>query len=118
MTVIAATAIAVSVFVSFQVASELMDRELRDTAEDQLRADSRVLAADVERAGRAQVELPSSPGSGRLVRVILPDGSTRTPAGQPALPPVSERAGRVAQGAGRPRRRVEGPCQARDAHRP
>ncbi len=29
----------------------------------------------------------------------LPDGSTRTPAGQPALPPVSEDAGRVAQGA-------------------
>ena len=33
------------------------------------------------------------------MRVILPNGSTRTPAGQPALPPVSEPAGRVAQGA-------------------
>jgi len=97
--VIAATAIAVSVFVSFQVASELLDRELRDTAEDQLRADSRVLATNAERAGLAQVQLPPYPGSGRLVRVILPDGSTRTPAGQPALPPVSEHAGRVAQGA-------------------
>ncbi|MEU8229205.1 HAMP domain-containing sensor histidine kinase [Actinoplanes sp. NPDC048967] len=99
MTVIAATAIAVSVFVSFQVASELMDRKLRDTAEDQLRADSRVLAANAERAGLAQVQLPPYPGSGRLVRVILPDGSTRTPAGQPALPPLSEDAGRVAHGA-------------------
>ncbi|GAA3916072.1 HAMP domain-containing sensor histidine kinase [Actinoplanes auranticolor] len=99
LTVIAATAIAVSVFVAFQVASELMDRKLRDTAEEQLRADSRVLATNAERAGLAQVELPPYPGSGRLVRVILPDGSTRTPAGQPALPPVSERAGRVAQGA-------------------
>ncbi|MEU8609789.1 HAMP domain-containing sensor histidine kinase, partial [Actinoplanes sp. NPDC048791] len=99
MTVIAATAIAVSVFVSFQVASELMDRKLRDTAEAQLHADSRVLAASAERAGLAQVELPPYPGSGRLVRVILPDGSTRTPAGQPALPSVSEQAGRVAQGA-------------------
>ncbi|MFF9773247.1 ATP-binding protein [Streptomyces sp. NPDC013978] len=99
LTVIAATAIAVSVFVAFQVASELMDWELRDTAENQLRADSRVLAADAQRAGPAQVRLPPYPGSGRLVRVVLPDGSTRTPAGQPALPPVSEDAGRVARGA-------------------
>ena len=99
MTVIAATAIALSVFVAFQVASELLDWELRDTAENQLRADSRVLATDAQRAGLAQVQLPPYAGSGRLVRVILPDGSTRTPAGQPALPPVSEHAGRVAQGA-------------------
>nr|WP_221380083.1 HAMP domain-containing sensor histidine kinase [Actinoplanes polyasparticus] len=99
LTIIAATAIAVSVFVAFQVASELMDRKLRDTAENQLRADSRVLATNAERAGPARVELPPYPGSGRLVRVILSDGSTRTPAGQPALPPVSEHAGRVAQGA-------------------
>ena len=99
LTVIAATAIAASVFVAFQLASELLDRELRDSAEDQLRADSRVLAATAERDGLAQVELPPYPGSGRLVRVLLPDGTTRTPAGQPALPPVSERAWRVAQGA-------------------
>ncbi|MDR7276700.1 HAMP domain-containing sensor histidine kinase [Catenuloplanes atrovinosus] len=98
MTVIAATAIAASVFVSFQVATELLGGELRDAAENQLRADSRVLAADAERAGLARVQLPPYPGSGRLVRVILADGSTRTPAGQPALPPVSEAAGRVAQG--------------------
>src|SRR5690606_31186610 len=39
------------------------------------------------------------PGSGRLVRVVLPDGSVRTPAGQPSLPPVSEDAERVAEGA-------------------
>ncbi|GIJ64973.1 two-component sensor histidine kinase [Virgisporangium aurantiacum] len=95
---IAATAIAVSVFVAFQVASELMDRKLQDTAEDQLRADARVLATDAESAGLAQVPLRPYPGSGRLVRVILPDGSTRTPAGQPALPPVSGDARRVAQG--------------------
>ncbi|CAM5702455.1 HAMP domain-containing sensor histidine kinase [Streptomyces hirsutus] len=99
LTVIAATAIAVSVFAAFQVASELLDWELQDTAENQLRADSRVLATNAERAGLAQVQLPPYPGSGRLVRVILPDGSIRTPAGQPALPPVSEHAGRVAQGA-------------------
>jgi len=99
LTVIAATAIAVSVLVALQLAIELLDGELRDAAEDQLRADSRVLATNAERAGLAQVQLPAYPGSGRLVRVILPDGSTRTPAGQPALPPVSERAGRVAQGA-------------------
>ncbi|OZM75808.1 HAMP domain-containing sensor histidine kinase [Pseudonocardia sp. MH-G8] len=99
LTVIAATAIAVSVFLALQVAIELLDSELQDTAEDQLRADSRVLATNAERAGLAQVQLPPYPGSGRLVRVILPDGSTRTPAGQPALPPVSEHAGRVAQGA-------------------
>lgn len=99
LTVIAATAIAVSVFVALQVAIELLDSELQDTVEDQLRADSRVLATDAERAGLAQVQLPPYPGSGGLVRVILPDGSTRTPAGQPALPPVSEHAGRVAQGA-------------------
>ncbi|MGX1621358.1 HAMP domain-containing sensor histidine kinase [Streptomyces sp. NPDC055506] len=99
LTVIAATAIAVSVFVAFQVASELMGWELQKTAESQLRADSRVLAANAERAGPAQVQLAPYPGSGRLVRVILPDGSTRTPAGQPALPPVSEHAGRVARGA-------------------
>ncbi|MEU8798597.1 HAMP domain-containing sensor histidine kinase [Spirillospora sp. NPDC048819] len=99
LTVIAATAIAVSVFVAFQVGIELLNWELQDTAEDQLRADSRVLATNAERAGLAQVQLPPYPGSGRLVRVILPDGSTRTPAGQPALPPVSEHAGRVAQGA-------------------
>ncbi|MFY1669560.1 HAMP domain-containing sensor histidine kinase [Plantactinospora sp. WMMB334] len=98
LTVIAATAIAVSVFVSFQVASELLELELQNTAENQLRADSRVLATDAERAGLAQIPLPPYSGSSRLVRVILPDGSTRTPAGQPALPPVSERAGRVAQG--------------------
>ncbi|MCA2215514.1 sensor histidine kinase [Jidongwangia harbinensis] len=98
LTVIAATAIAVSVFLAFQVASDLMERKLRDTAEDQLRADSRVLATSAERAGLAQVQLSPYPGSGRLVRVILPDGSTRTPAGQPALPPLSEDAGRVAQG--------------------
>ncbi|WP_249997521.1 ATP-binding protein [Actinoplanes sp. M2I2] len=98
LTVIAATAIAVSVFVSFQVASELLDGELQDATEDQLRADSRALAANAERAGPAQVELPPYPGSGQLVRVILPDGSTRTPYGQPALPPVSGPAGRVAQG--------------------
>lgn len=99
LTVIAATAIAVCVFLAFQVASQLLESELQDAAEDQLRADSRVLATDAERAGLAQVQLPPYPGSGRLVRVILPDGSVRTPAGQPALPPVSERAGRVAQGA-------------------
>ncbi|MEV4705784.1 HAMP domain-containing sensor histidine kinase [Actinoplanes sp. NPDC049316] len=99
MTVIAATAIAVSVFVAFQVASELLGWELQKTAEKQLRADSRVLATNAEQAGLAQVPLPPYPGSGRLVRVILPDGSTRTPTGQPALPPVSEHAGRVAQGA-------------------
>jgi two-component system sensor histidine kinase MprB len=98
LTVIAATAIAVSVFVALQLAIELLDSELRDTAEDQLRADSRVLATNAERAGLAQVQLPPYPGAGRLVRVILPDGSTRTPAGQPALPPVSEHAGRVARG--------------------
>ncbi|GAA2457720.1 HAMP domain-containing sensor histidine kinase [Actinomadura vinacea] len=96
---IAATAIAVSVFVAFQVGIELLNWELQDTAENQLRADSRVLATNAERAGLAQVQLPPYPGSGRLVRVILPDGSTRTPVGQPALPPVSEHAGRVAQGA-------------------
>ncbi|GIE35210.1 two-component sensor histidine kinase [Actinoplanes italicus] len=99
MTVIAATAIAVSVFAAFQVASELLDRELRNTAENQLRADSRVLAANAERAGLARVQLPPYPGSGRLLRIILPDASTRTPAGQPELPPVSEHAGRVARGA-------------------
>ena len=98
LTVIAATAIAASVFLAFQVASELLDWELRATAEDQLRADSRFLAANAERAGLAQVELPPYPGSGRLVRVVLPDGSVRTPVGQPDLPPVSELAGRVAQG--------------------
>lgn len=96
---IAATAIAVSVFVAFQVASELLGWELQDSAKNQLRADSRVLATNAQRAGLAQVQLPPYPGSGRLVRVILPDGSTRTPAGQPALPPVSEHAERVAQGA-------------------
>ncbi|MEV4770760.1 sensor histidine kinase [Micromonospora humida] len=99
LTVIAATAIAVSVFVAFQVASELMDQKLRDTAETQLRADARVLATSAQRAGLTQVQLPPYSGSGRLVRLILPDGSTRTPASQPALPAVSERAGRVAQGA-------------------
>lgn len=96
---IAATAIAVSVFVAFQVASELLAWQLRDTVEEQLRADARVLATNAERAGLAQVELPPYPGSGRLVRAILPDGSIRTPTGQPALPPVSEKAGRVARGA-------------------
>jgi two-component system sensor histidine kinase MprB len=99
LTVIAATAIAVCVFLAFQVASQLLESELQDAVEDQLRADSRVLATDAEDAGLARVELPPYPGSGRLVRVVLPDGSTRTPDGQPALPPVSERAGRVAQGA-------------------
>ncbi len=82
---IAATAIAVSVFAAFQVGIELLNWELRDTAENQLRADSRVLAANAEHTGLAQVRLPPYPGSGRLVRVILPDGSTRT-ADQPALP--------------------------------
>lgn len=96
---IAATAIAVSVFAAFQVASELLDGKLRDSAENQLRADSRVLATNAERAGLARVELPTYPENDRLVRVVLADGSTRTPAGQPALPPVSEAAGRVARGA-------------------
>ncbi|MGW6471164.1 HAMP domain-containing sensor histidine kinase [Streptomyces nigra] len=98
LTVISATAIAVSVFLAFQVASELLDRELRGTVEEQLRADSRVLAADAERAGPARVRLPPYAGGGRLVRVVLSDGSVRTPAGQPSLPPVSEQAGRVARG--------------------
>jgi len=98
LTVIAATAITVSVFVALLAGAELLERELRDTAQDELRADSRVLATNAERAGLAQVQLPPYPGSGRLLRVILPDGSTRTPAGQPALPPVSGPAGRVAQG--------------------
>ena len=53
--------------------SELLDWQLRDSAENQLRADSRVLAATAERAGLAQVPLPPYPGSGPLVRVILPD---------------------------------------------
>jgi two-component system, OmpR family, sensor histidine kinase MprB len=97
--VIAATAIAVSVLVALQVAIELLDRELEDTWADQLRADSRVLATNAERAGLAQVQLPPYTGSGRLVQVILPDDSTRTPAGQPRLPPVTEQARRVAQGA-------------------
>ncbi|BEL12278.1 HAMP domain-containing sensor histidine kinase [Actinoplanes sichuanensis] len=99
LTVIAATAIAVSVFMAFQVASELMDWQLQDTTENELRAEAHVLATTAERAGLAQVWLPPYPGSGRLVRVVLPDGSTRTPAGQPELPPVSEQAGRVVRGA-------------------
>lgn len=99
LTVIAATAIAVSVFVAFQLASELLDRELQDTAENQLRADSRALARTAERARLTQVPLPPYPGSGRLVRLVLPDGTTRTPVGQPSLPPVSEEARQVAQGA-------------------
>lgn len=99
LTVIAATAIAASVFVAFQVASQLLGWELQDSAEGQLRADARVLATNARRAGLAEVQLPPYPGSGRLVRVVLPDGSTRTPVGQPALPPVSEQAERVAQGA-------------------
>ncbi|WP_333755061.1 sensor histidine kinase [Streptomyces sp. IBSBF 3352] len=98
LTVISATAIAVSVFLAFQVASELLDRELRGTVEEQLRADSRLLAADAERAGPARVRLAPYGGGGRLVRVVLSDGSVRTPAGQPPLPPVSEQAGRVARG--------------------
>ncbi|SDG50587.1 two-component system, OmpR family, sensor histidine kinase MprB [Lentzea fradiae] len=98
LTVIAATAIAVSVFAAFQVASELLDWELRSTAEEQLRADSRVLAANAERAGLAQVQLPPYPGSGLLMRVVLADGSVRVPDGQPSLPPVSEGAGLVVQG--------------------
>jgi two-component system sensor histidine kinase MprB len=97
--VIAATAIAASVFVAFQVASQLLGWELQDSAKGQLRADARVLATNARRAGLAEVQLPPYPGSGRLVRVVLPDGSTRTPVGQPALPPVSEQAERVAQGA-------------------
>jgi len=99
LTVIAATAIAVSVLVAMQVAIELLDGELQDTAEDQLRTDSRVLATNAERAGLAQVQLPPYTGSGPLMQVILPDGSIRTPAGQPALPPVSEQARRVVRGA-------------------
>ncbi|MFD9702480.1 ATP-binding protein [Lentzea sp. NPDC059081] len=98
LTVIAATAIAASVFLAFQVASELLDGQLRNFAEDQLRSDSRVLAANAERAGLAEVPLPPYPGSGLLVRVVLPDGSIRTPDGQPALPPVSEQAETVARG--------------------
>ena len=46
MTVIAATAIAVSVFLAFQVAIELLDRELQDTAQNQLRADHRKAVAE------------------------------------------------------------------------
>ncbi len=98
LTVIATTAITVSVFVAFLVGIELLDWELQNTAENELRADSRVLATNAQRAGLAQVQLPPYPGSGRMVRVILPDGSTRTPTGQPALPPLSQQAGRVAQG--------------------
>ncbi|MFD5827242.1 ATP-binding protein [Lentzea sp. NPDC060358] len=98
LTVIAATAIAASVFLAFQVASELLDQELRATAEEQLRADSRFLAAAAEHAGLEQVPLPPYPGSGPLVRVVLPGGAVRTPGGQPALPPVSEQAGDVARG--------------------
>ncbi|WP_028045650.1 HAMP domain-containing sensor histidine kinase [Cellulomonas sp. URHE0023] len=99
LTVVAATAIAVSVFVAFLGGAALLYWQLQGTAENELRAESRVLATNAERAGLAQVQLAPYPGSGRLVRVILPDGSTRTPAGQPALPPVSEDAGRVAGGA-------------------
>ncbi|WP_211247831.1 sensor histidine kinase [Cryptosporangium arvum] len=99
MTLIAATAIAVSVFVAFQVASELMGGKLEDTTKKALRADARVLVTNAERADAAELALPPYPGSGRLVRVIRPDGSTRTPVGQPALPHVSEQAERVARGA-------------------
>ncbi|UZN03812.1 sensor histidine kinase [Cellulomonas sp. S1-8] len=99
LTVIAAAAIAVSVFGAFLGGAGLLYGELEDTAKDELRAEARVLATNAERAGLAQVPLPPYPGTGRLTRVVLPDGSTRTPAGQPALPPVSEHAGRVARGA-------------------
>jgi two-component system, OmpR family, sensor histidine kinase MprB len=98
LTVIATTAITVSVFVALLAGAELLERELSDTAKNELRTDSRALATNVQRAGLAQVRLPPYPGSGRLLRVVLPGGSTRTPAGQPTLPPVSERAVRVAQG--------------------
>ncbi len=98
LTVIATAAITVSVCVAFLLGIELLERELQSTAEKELRADSRVLATNAQRAGLAQVQLPPYSGSGRLLRVILPDGSTRTPTSQPAFPPVSEHAGRVAQG--------------------
>ncbi len=97
LTVIAATAIAVSVFMAFQVSSELLDWQLRDTAENQLRADSRVLAATADRVGLAQVPLPPYPGSVRWCGSSCPTARPGR-AGQPALPPVSEPAGRVAQG--------------------
>ena len=70
LTVIAATAIAVSVFVAFQLASELLHRELQDTAENQLRADSRVLATNAERAGLTQVA-DRLQGQHRLSRRVL-----------------------------------------------
>ncbi|MFN8075798.1 MAG: HAMP domain-containing sensor histidine kinase [Kineosporiaceae bacterium] len=99
LTVIAATATAASVFVALQIGIELLDWQLRNAAQEQLRGDSRVLAASAERTGLAQLELPPYPGSGRLLRVVLADGSTRAPTGQPPLPPVSEQAARVARGA-------------------
>jgi hypothetical protein len=45
LTVIAATAITVSVFVAFQVGIELLDGELQDTAENQVRIRAVVSAA-------------------------------------------------------------------------
>lgn len=99
LTVVAAAAIAVSVFAAFLGGAGLLYGQLERTAEDELRAEARVLATNAEHSGPAEVELPPYPGSGRLVRVVLPDGSTRTPAGQPALPPVSEPATHVARGA-------------------
>ncbi len=99
MTVIATAAITVSVFAAFLGGAGLLYWQLQETAEDELRTEARVLATTAERAGLAQVRLAPYPGSDRLVRVVLPDGSTRTPVGQPALPPVSADAGRVARGA-------------------
>jgi two-component system sensor histidine kinase MprB len=99
LTVIAAAAVAVAVLAVSAAAGITFSLQLRSAAKDRLSTDAQTILDAAQSAGATQAELPPYPGHGPLVRVILPDGTTRTPSGQDeTLPAVTDANLRVARG--------------------
>ncbi|GIJ65864.1 HAMP domain-containing sensor histidine kinase [Virgisporangium ochraceum] len=98
LSVMTATGIAVGSFAASVFAWQVLAYELRHSIEEQLRGDAAALLAVTDRDGAAAATLPSASDAGLSARILLPDGTVRSPVGLPIALPVTADALRVADG--------------------
>jgi two-component system, OmpR family, sensor histidine kinase MprB len=98
LSVMTAAGIAVGSFAASIVAWQVLAYELRHSIEEQLRSDAAPLLAVIERDGASAATLPVAPDSALTARILLPDGTVRSPVGFPLALPVTTDARRVADG--------------------
>ena len=98
LSVLTAAGIAVGSFAASVVAWQVLAYELRRSIEEQLRTDAATLLAVTDRDGAASTTLPFASGSAPSARILLPDGTVRSPVGLPLDLPVTAAARRVADG--------------------